>query len=737
MPPLESQSSDPRIGSADLSANSYLSSLARPYFLVLATVALIYAFLSGLRTVSDPDLFWQLATGRWVAEHHHVFSVDVFSYTAAGEPWIYPVGSGLLLYAVYLLGGYVLLSCLGAVASCGTVALLLRRGSVTSAGIAIIAVPLIAARTAPRAEMFTVILFAAFFSLLWENYRTGHARLWLLPLLMALWVNLHLGFVAGIAALLAFAGIELLEMVFPGTRRQEARERLRRSWPWFVGAAISTLLNPWGWRIYQAVFRQNRAMAEHSAWISEWGSVPLSWAALSRAFSSREIPAFYLLLAIVVIAVSLALLERQHGAALLLLGATYAGVRHIRMEALTACVVVVVGGAVLQPAISRMGSRIRQSRLRFAVATAAAALLIALAVVRSVALVRINESSLSTFGVGLSWWFPERATEFIARENIPGEMFNSYIDGGYLIWRLGPQHRVFIDGRAIPFGPQAFLHQTELLQSSPDSALWQAEAERYNINTIILPLNRFEAVLGQLRTYCNSANWRPVYLDQISVVMVRRKPETEQLIQRSQIDCATAPLPVGSAGISDADRYNDWADSASVLAALGRNSEALVAAHQVHLILPESSFVPWLRGNILYTMGLYPKAEQEYLAAIKADPGAPRGWFALANLYKHQGRIAETIQAQRQAIELSTLPQPLELVKLAQLYLDTQQPRAALEAFDEAVDRAPPDVLAATGPHSLKFQADHGRALAWRSLGDTKRATAYDEQSVQDLLPGN
>jgi hypothetical protein len=70
----------------------------RRLFLALAIIALIYAFLAGLRTVSDPDTFWQLATGRWVVEHHRVFSTDVFSYTAQGQPWIYPAGSGLLLY---------------------------------------------------------------------------------------------------------------------------------------------------------------------------------------------------------------------------------------------------------------------------------------------------------------------------------------------------------------------------------------------------------------------------------------------------------------------------------------------------------------------------------------------------------------------------------------------------------------------------------------------------------------
>ena len=691
--------------------------LERRLFLVLATIALVYALLTGLRTVSDADFFWQLATGRWVAQHHHTFSTDVFSYTAHGEPWIYPVGSGLVFYTAYLLGGYALISWIGAAACVGAIALLLRRGSAVSAGIAIITVPIIAARTAPRAEMFTVLLFAAYLSILWQNYQTGHARLWLLPLLMMAWVNLHLGFVAAIALMLAFVGIELLEMLFPGRRRREAIERLRRASPWFVAGAMATLVNPWGWGIYPALVRQDRAMALHSGWIAEWGSVPLNWGAAARAFSLRDTKGtFYVLLVIATIAILVALLQRQLGAAMLLLAATYEGVRHLRMEALTGCVVVVVGGAILFSAIQRVRSPIPNARIRSILATSAVAMFAVLVFARSADLVKNHHNyAVLTFGAGLNWWFPERAVAFIERENLPGEVFNTYDEGGYLVWRLGPKHLDYIDGRAIPFGPESFQHQDQLLQTSLDSTLWQQEADRYKINTIILPVARFEGLLGALRSFCNSGNWRPVYLDEISVVFVRRKPETEDLIQRLQVDCATASLPAGPPVHSSSGSFNQWANAASVLAALGRNSEALSATDKARLAFPDSPFVPWLRGNIFYAMGRRYEAEREYLAAVSADPSEPLFWFSLATLYKHEGRIPETIHAQRKAIELSSMPQSRELVKLARLYLETQQPKAALQTFDEAVRSAPPDVLAATGARSFKFDVAQGRSTAWRS----------------------
>src|SRR5271167_2145498 len=100
--------------------------LARYATWFLAAIAMTYALLAGLHTLQDFDLGWQLATGRWVLQHRQIFSADVFSYTAHGAPWIYPVLSGIFFYLVYLVGGYGLLSWMGATACAGTIALLLR-----------------------------------------------------------------------------------------------------------------------------------------------------------------------------------------------------------------------------------------------------------------------------------------------------------------------------------------------------------------------------------------------------------------------------------------------------------------------------------------------------------------------------------------------------------------------------------------------------------------------------------
>lgn len=708
----------------------------RTLFLVLGAIALIYAFLAGLRTVSDPDSFWQLASGRWIAQHQRVFSTEIFSYTAQGQAWIYPAGSELFLYGMYVIGGYALLSWVGAFACAGTVALLLRRGSAATAAIAIISVSIIAGRTAPRADMFTVVIFAAFLSLLWENYKTGKGRLWLLPLLMIAWVNCHLGFVAGLGLVVAFAGIDLLEMLFAGERRRAAIARLRRAWPWYAATAVATLLNPWGWGIYSALIRQNRAMALHSAWIAEWGRLPMSWPAATAILLFRNTrSSFYLLLAIAALTLMVALIRKQFGAAILLISAVYLGVAHIRMFAVTACVIVVLGGAYLDVPAKLVREKIRDRRLRFALAAGVVVVFAVLAGVRSYDAVTNRNHSPYTFGVGPGWQLPYRAVEFIQRENLPGEIYNTYNEGGYLLWTLGPERRDYLDGRAIPFGTELFHHEAELMQSSLDSDTWKREVERYHTNTIILPLNRFEGALAAVRNFCASSDWATVYLDEVSAIFVRRTPETEELIKRTQVNCATAPVPPEPIAKSRAGAFNQWANAASVLAALGRNTEALAAADHAGALSPGNSFVPWLKGDVYLTMDARKDAEREYTWAVNLEPKESLMWFALATLYKREGRHAPAIVAQRLALELTSAPQPAEMLKLAQLYMEVHQPKAALEWFDKAERTAPPDLLAVSGSYSFRYQIAMGRAGAWRALGDTNRANHYDQEAVKDLVP--
>jgi hypothetical protein len=141
--------------------------------------------LGSLRPVFGDDPFFMLNDARWLVEHHQIPRVDRFSYTAQGPPWIYPIGGSLLFYGRWLIGGYALLSWSAALTTAGTTALMLRRESVISAVSAALAVPLIAARSNVRADMFTTLLSATYLALLSRYDQTGRGRSSLLPALIS------------------------------------------------------------------------------------------------------------------------------------------------------------------------------------------------------------------------------------------------------------------------------------------------------------------------------------------------------------------------------------------------------------------------------------------------------------------------------------------------------------------------------------------------------------------------
>jgi tetratricopeptide (TPR) repeat protein len=722
-----SLASQPEISSPP--ATSTAGSARNPrWFIVLAVAALAYAFLAGLRTLTDADLGWQLSTGRWIVQHHQIPSVDVLSYTGAGQPWIYPVGSGLLFYEAYRLGNYALLCWIGAAACVVTTALLLRRSSAITAALATLAVPLIALSTTPRSNMFTVVLFAAFLSLLWEQHETGRARLWLLPVLMALWVNLHLGLASGLALIGGYVILEGLEMLRP-ERRKSSLQRLCQAGPWLIATFAATLLNPWGWRIYRQMFGMMGPMVSQS-WIAEWAPLKLTLPTVLAGLSVRNPHSLIVLLLVAALAVPVALARRQFGAAVLLGGAAFLATRHMRLMALFAAVLVVIGGAVLTSAFDSWQQWMESGRVRSILAGGASCLLLLVVSLWSADLITnrayLWRNDLASFGTGLSCWFPQAAASFVEREHIPGAIFNTYDEGGYLTWRLGPHYLDYVDGRNDPF-PDLGRRAAILTGTSPDSPEWQREAERYHINAMVIPLARFHAAdqFPVLKQFCDSQSWRPVYLDETSVVFIRRAPESENLIQRLQIDCETAPLPKIAPAGADLNAFNQWANSAVVLNALGRNQEALIATARALAIFPDNYYVHLTRAALLAQTGDLRDAEQHYLAATALVPNG-LSWAKLADIYEQQHRLDAATKAWQHVIELDP-DDSLAFLSLGDDYLLIGKPQEALKAYD----RAAGSLKGLQNEEVTYADLAYGRAMAWKTLGDFNRAAPLQQEAAR------
>ncbi len=723
-----------------------LPKLHRAAVIALLLVALVYAALAGLRTVADFDTGWQMASGRYIVQHHEIPSTDVFSYTAQGQEWIYPPLIQLLLYWLHGLGGWAALSWLNAAACALAVGLMLTGGGVITAALAALAVPSIAFRTVPRADLATTVLFAATLALLWRHYRGRRSPLWLLPVIMLTWVNSHLGFLAGLALMGAYAGMEMLDMS-EADRRAAAEERLRRASPWLIASGLATLVNPWGPGIYEAVLRQERTLDVLGHFLGEWSGSRLTPAALEQALRWRDPGSgYWWLLAAGAAALVVSLWQARWGVALLLAGCGYLSLSAIRFQPLFATVAVVVAGSVLAGQLEERDSlpaaaSVSPSGAMTALALALAAVMAAGVAMRASDLVSnryyLASGEISLFGGGLSWWYPERAAAFIEREHLPGNLFHDYELGGYLTWRL-PQYPDYIDGRALPFGLDFFFRQRALRGQPPDAAAWREEADRRGINTLVFSVARY-AGLGNVAVadFCKSEQWKAVYLDEVSVIFVRNTAQNASLIQRLKIDCATAPLtaPAELAGDSSARGrarlFNFYANAGALLYFLSRDAEAEAMLEQAQKIFPDDPNLHLTHGQLLEADHRLPEAEQEYGTAVRLRP-SDVGWYALGRLYWSEKRYPEAAQAVEQSAELSLRPSDRYLA-LARLYLAMSQPRQALDALNAAAKAPrydPPGDNA-----GFQAQVAENRARAWRALGDLAQAAEFQQQALKLAPP--
>ncbi len=235
--------------------------------------AAIYALLLvvGERLLNDPDTFLHIATGRWIWAHRAVPATDPFSHSLAGAPWTaHEWLAQLVIAAAYgALGwaGVVALAALGVAASVALLMRALERFAPPrlALGITALSFYLMASHLTARPHALAMPILVGWAAALIRARAEARApSLYLLPL-MALWANLHGGFVVG----LGLAGAFAVEAVLTAEDRSARREAIL-GWGRFVlGAALASLLTPHGIAGWWFPFK---LMSFHFAldFVSEW-----------------------------------------------------------------------------------------------------------------------------------------------------------------------------------------------------------------------------------------------------------------------------------------------------------------------------------------------------------------------------------------------------------------------------------------------------------------------------------
>lgn len=506
----------------------------------ISAAALCALFLClSIQRIWNVDVWWQLATGRWIVEHHAFPRHDVFSFTVPDHPWIELRWIFCVLaYWGWEAGGPAALI-LGQTAVIGAAYAVIvaanRAASISACGVFILGLGVVSgvSRYVPRPEIFTDLWLAVFLVVLQRAIQDRRPRLLLiLPIVQVVWVNSHTLFVLGPIVAWAFAGGEIVSWVMG--RRDAVSARMMRHLivaASFVSAAC--LVNPYGIdgaRFPFTLFREIHKGSVLGSTIDEFRS-PFSVPFAALSWDIR------VALALVLVTGGTFVLRRRHinpARLLTWLAFVYLAAVSVRNVMLLAIVSAWAGLANLGDHARHPAESSRPASLpRGLIALGHPAMAIGFAIFSWYFVsdrFPARFSSVRSSGVGVvEVARPSTAVDFLlAHPEIQANVYSDLADGSYLAWAASPRFPVFVDGRLEVYG-EPFMVEAMAVGETTFDAL----AKRWNFNVALLRSDRDGLLAYHLMT---SPDWALVHLDARSVLFVRDIPAHAAVIAANRID---------------------------------------------------------------------------------------------------------------------------------------------------------------------------------------------------------
>lgn len=475
-------------------------------------ILFIGLFVMSTRPISDPDFWWHLRTGQLIAETRSIPAADPFSHTNLGKPWIaHEWLAEWLIFDLYRVGNYgLLIFFFSALIACSSLFAYLRCPPGSRPYLAGFATLLGALASAPawgvRPQMFSLLFFSLLLFLL-DRYQQERQLRFLLPLpiLMLLWVNLHAAYFLGFAAIGIYLAGDLLAWVAAAVRRQRFHPRnLMAFGSVLLGCILAALVNPNGYHILIYPF-ETLTSPSMQQFIQEWASPDFH--------QTEWQPLAWLLLALIVAGT---LGRRPVSPARLLLTVIFAyaalrSMRHVPLFAMAAVPLLAeqLAGLITRKAGEGPGddSTVRAGQRSVGWLNAILVTMIVLAAALRFTAV-IQEQSQTEQDQ-----FPAAAVDWIVQNEPPGNVYNTYGWGGYLIWRLFPQYPVYIDGRADVYGDDFIYDYTSVYYGQPG---WEQGLSAHGVRLVLV-----EPASGLADALRRAPGWQVVFRDSASIVFLR------------------------------------------------------------------------------------------------------------------------------------------------------------------------------------------------------------------------
>ncbi len=474
------------------------------FFSIFAAVLLLGPRLFNL----DGDLGRHITIGRHILAGLKIPTTDIFSHTLSGRPltpheWLAQVIFAAA-HAALGLGGPVLVTALVIAISFTLVYLDSQRRSqttLTALGMSILAAAASSLHWLARPHVFTFLYLAIWIFML-ERVRRGAAiPIRFFGLVMLLWANTHGAFIAGFVAWGAYLGGDLLEA---WSRGRWLPERLGLWSGIGLLAFAVTFVNPAGARLWETSFGfvGNEYLVGHTQEYQPPNfHQPGTWPFL-----------IMVALSVLVLGLKKGRLPASH--ALLLAGWTAMGLysaRNIPLYAIVAAPILseTVAGLAsgwFRWAIVEKNIQAIESGLRGWVWPGVSLVL---------GIVLLASPAMRAYNVYDPAVFPVKAVDWLESHPQDGNPFNYFPWGGYLLYRLWPEQRVFLDGQTDFYG-EGLTREYERVLMVADGM--SEILEKYAVEWVIFPVDSALAeALGM------DTRWNRIYRDETTVIFQSKR----------------------------------------------------------------------------------------------------------------------------------------------------------------------------------------------------------------------
>lgn len=523
--------------------------LKRSHLLILYLLGAIFIIAS--KRIEDYDIWYHLRTGEYIIKYWSIPHKDLFSHTAQGHPWItHEWLSQVIFHLFYHNLGLLSLIFLKASIITLTFYLLFKmlykfnQNLTQSVTLTFLAALVSVGSFSERPQLFSYLFFVLLLYLLSLHpvrntnlatryntisngvYKENKNYLLVLPFLTALWANCHASFFLVFVVLLVFIFAEYIKSYLKAGATllpdKELVQQAGRLGPLIVILFLTilfSLINPNTYKLFLYPFG-TIFNPMHTKYILEWQSP--NFHLLQTKFFE-----FMLLLTIVCFALSKEIDLTDLLLFLIFTHFALDSVRHLPLFALVAT-------PILGKHIGNLFSLFSEILEKF---TARSLLIFNLRqkikrVDKGVSpnIPLLNWLILLFLIVFLSYnlphsnkftscvkksEFPLGAAEFIKENNLKGNMFNEYDWGGFLIFKLYPDYRVFIDGRMDIYADKVFLDYLKIERLETG---WEKICRKYKIKFFLL--KRDSPFAQALR---ERGDFKVIYQDKLSVIICNRQ----------------------------------------------------------------------------------------------------------------------------------------------------------------------------------------------------------------------